>query len=193
MSTVNIQNATHLGNDPRMFLIIFNSTNVFLESRGNKPTHWIIKRLRDRNAMEVIDYTTGEVKKDAYGNIRMRDKLSTVLACRPADAKHPPASNYWRSCPADLWNAIVRGTWEHIFVPGQEIKDDKLLKQQKWFEPGMRVFKMRRHRINVGRDVARIEDLIRELEKRLESGQGPLSVAETESKPPETKSGVKIS
>lgn len=175
MSTVSIQNMSHFFEGPKVFLIVANGQNIFLAPQGEK-IGFALKVLRTKGSLERTNAKTGEVLKDVHGNVRTQDGQETVIVRDPARE----ARSHWSKCPEDLFEGIERGTYEHVYTTGDRIPKTQLT-SQRWYKPGYEAYKLVRTRVNAGQDLARVEDIVGMLERRLqEREQASLPGAEEE-------------
>lgn len=164
---ISIQNVSDLSGDPKTIIIMVNSQFVYLSPKGRQP--YRVKRIRIPDAQPRLDPKTGAVIKDIYGNMVTQDVSMSVLVEDPRAL----SVQYWSKCPEDLWIALQRGTYEHVFTEGEPIAPD-LIRKQKWFDRSSAVtplaFEMKKYRPLVGAencDLARLEDVMMSLERRL--------------------------
>lgn len=179
MSTVNLQNVTHMGDRPMHFVIAYNSQNVVLCPRGHGTLY--VKRLRVPRGQEKLDLE-GLPRKDAHGNIHMIDALKPVLVERNPRARPASPAYFWAACPLELYEALRGGQWEHVYTTG-ELVPEALCRKQSWYAGGQ-VWFMEPVRPDVPRQLARIEDLVALLETAAHSPPAPPPAPPPASAPP---------
>lgn len=154
-----IQNITHLDDNPKIVLLQYDGKNVFLGPPGT-PTYKL-RRCREKDATHKVN-VHGEAQRDVNGELIRLDRMYSVLAT-DGEGEMP---DHWYHCPEDLWGALQAGNYEGAYTKGEPLPD-ALMKKQGWWKPGVKAYKLQAFTPEIGKHLATLDDVVKHLEAKL--------------------------